>query len=350
MPSEARYSKAVSDLRGVLARFKPGQEVYDFIVAPRDEVLARYQPIFSPSHVSQLSKDEFESFLYLDNNHHWSGLYRTGLRATADMKQLRRSLAELLDEAQPIRERFPKALKKVNGMGKGIATGILTIAYPDRYGVWNNTSEGALREAEIWPEVERGDGTGGRYDRINDLLKRLASDLGIDLWTLDALWWFMLEPDRLPGTDAETLGEPAQRSEGFALERQLENFLLENWDRTPLAKDWTVLSSPDEPEAGNQYPTDVGRIDILAVRKGGPGYLVIELKRNQSTDQTVGQVLRYMGWVKKHLATQGEPVEALIVSHKVDKGAQYALTTVANVRLMTYEVEFRLSEPTPLAD
>ena len=58
-----------------------------------------------------------------------------------------------------------------------------------------------------------------------------------------------------------------------------------------------VFSTPDDPEAGNQYPTDVGRIDVLARHKTQPRFLVIELKRNQSTHQTIGQTLRYVGWV-----------------------------------------------------
>jgi Endonuclease NucS len=138
--------------------------------------------------------------------------------------------------------------------------------------------------------------------------------------------------------------------ERFALERQLEEFLLENWERTPLAKEWAICSMPDDPEAGNQYPTDVGRIDILAVHKTQPRFLVVELKRNQSTDQTIGQALRYVGWVKKHLATEGQSVEALIIAHRVEKEAHYALLTVPNVSMMTYEVEFRLTALAPLPE
>lgn len=77
---------------------------------------------------------------------------------------------------------------------------------------------------------------------------------------------------------------------------------MENSNRTPLSKKWTILKTDEDPEADNQYPTDVGQIDILAVHKKEPRFLVIELKRNQSTDQTVGQALRYVGWVKKALA------------------------------------------------
>jgi hypothetical protein len=173
MVNEEQYSKAISELRGAAARFKPGQRIYDEIVGFRDEVLARYRPIFSSEHIPTLTKEEFTSFLYIENNHHWSGLYRKGLGAAEDMDALRRALALLLDEEQPIRERLPKALDQVTGLGKGIATAILTVAYPAKYGVWNNTSEAALRQVGLWPKFEWGADIGKRYAKINDLLAQL---------------------------------------------------------------------------------------------------------------------------------------------------------------------------------
>lgn len=146
-----------------------------------------------------------------------------------------------------------------------------------------------------------------------------------------------------PGTEVPGEGESAPA--GFALEHQLEEFLLENWEHTPLGNEWDIFSTPEDPQAGEQYPTDVGPIDILAVHKKEQRFLVIELKRNQSTDQTVGQVLRYMGWIKKHLA-KGQPVEGLIIARQPDKRAVYALSLLPTARMMAYEVEFRLK---PLA-
>ncbi len=331
-----------------MLRIKPGQRTYEEIVATRDQVFARYRPIFSPDHVANLSKDEYTSFLYFENNRHWSGLYRKGLQAAADMDNLRAALALLLDESKPITERFRQALDNVNGLGKGTATGILTVAYPDVYGVWNNTSESALREIGIWPEFDRGEGIGSKYAKVNALLARLKTDLGTDFWTLDAIWWSILDPDGTandnvdaPQVVVEVQSEAANR---FALERQLENFLLENWERTDLAKEWLIYSTEDDPEAGNQFPTDVGPIDILAVHKTESKMLVIELKRDQSTDTTVGQVLRYIGWVEKHLGRpHRKTVQGLIISHKLDKTALYALSTLSHVKFMTYEIEFRLN-------
>ncbi len=350
MTSEPKYSKVLGDLRGALAQFKPGQKVYDEIVATREQVFAKYRPLFSPGHVASVTREEFTSFLYFENNRHWTGLHRQGLGAAVDIGKLRGSLAILLNENRPICERFAEALGMVSGFGKAIATGILTVAYPEKYGVWNNTSEAGLRQVGLWPNFDRGESIGGRYEKINALLVHLSSDLGIDLWTLDALWWFLLEPEGLPQPGTAATALTVQGGESFALERQLEEFLLENWDRTPLAKEWTVFKTPDDPEAGNQFPTDVGRIDILAVHKVQLRFLVVELKRNQSTHETVGQALKYVGWVKKHLAKDGQSVEALIIAHQAEKSIQYALSALPNVSMMTYDVEFRLKGLEPLPE
>ncbi len=41
---------------------------------------------------------------------------------------------------------------------------------------------------------------------------------------------------------------------------------------------------------------------------------------------------------------EGEKVEGLIISHEIDKSIQYALSTVQNIKLRTYEVAFTLQE------
>jgi hypothetical protein len=194
MPDETTYNKVLGDLRAAITTLKPGQPIYDEAVAHRDQVLAKYGPIFSTDHVANLSKDEFTSFLYSENNHHWSGLNRMGLQAAADMDMLRKALAALLDETKPIQERLPLVLGMVGGIGKATATAILTVAYPDVYGVWNNTSEGALRKVGLWPHFGKGDSVGAKYAKVNNLLAKFRLGLGTDFWTLDSLWWFLLTP------------------------------------------------------------------------------------------------------------------------------------------------------------
>ena len=56
----------------------------------------------------------------------------------------------------------------------------------------------------------------------------------------------------------------------FALEKHLEDFLVQNWAATELGKAYDIFEEDGEP-AGQQYPTDTGAIDILAVRKEKKG-------------------------------------------------------------------------------
>ncbi len=61
---------------------------------------------------------------------------------------------------------------------------------------------------------------------------------------------------------------------------------------------------------GRQYKTDVSYIDLLC--KDADGYVVVELKRGRTEDEAVGQVLRYMGWVRDNLSVD-KTVRGLIV-------------------------------------
>ena len=72
--------------------------------------------------------------------------------------------------------------------------------------------------------------------------------------------------------------------------------------------------------------------------------MIIELKRDQTSDQTIGQVLRYMGWVRKHLAQDNESVEGLIIARSSDEKLEYALAEVNSVNFMMYEVKFYLKK------
>ncbi|MCH7472031.1 DUF1016 family protein, partial [bacterium] len=87
-----------------------------------------------------------------------------------------------------------------------------------------------------------------------------------------------------------------------------------------------------------------GRIDLLAKHRKRPQWLVIELKGRQGDERTVGQVLRYMGWVRQHLAAPEDSVEGLIVAKEGSEKIQYALETVPSVSFKLYSVEFRLHD------
>jgi RecB family endonuclease NucS len=87
---------------------------------------------------------------------------------------------------------------------------------------------------------------------------------------------------------------------------------------------------------------EIGRIDLLARHKRENQWLVVELKRNQTSDDTIGQTLRYMGWVSQNLAKSDDYVKGMIICHESDSRIKYALNFTKNVDLLLYEVEFRL--------
>jgi hypothetical protein len=319
--------------------------IYKEIVEPRDAVLARFQPVFSAEHAPDISEEEFRSFLLLENNHHWSGLHRQGPRMCANMAKLRKALAALLNEAEPVSGRLDVAIGMVSGMGKNVASAILMVTQPDRYGVWNNRSEANMMQLDIWPTFDRGESFGNRYVKVNRVLLQLRDALQIDLWTLDALWWFLDQPSPDEEGDGPVPpGGSVENEQRFGLERHLHDFLRDNWHHLKLGREWTLYKKPGDEDPGYEYPTAVGRIDLLAKHKAQPRWLVVELKRNQTSDQTVGQLLRYIGWVKRHLAEDSDEVHGMIICRAADDALHYALSTVPNVELRLYEVEFHLKE------
>ena len=94
-----------------------------------------------------------------------------------------------------------------------------------------------------------------------------------------------------------------------------------------------------------QFKTDIGPIDILAKDKKIGSYVVIELKKNQTSDDTIGQIARYIGWVKKHRAN-GKGVKGIIIAGSYDKKLDYAIKAFEglDIDVYLYKVDFQLSE------
>jgi hypothetical protein len=128
----------------------------------------------------------------------------------------------------------------------------------------------------------------------------------------------------------------------FYMEKQLEDFLIQNWPRTQLGKKYDLIIEEGE-LISQQYKTDIGSIDILAKDKDTGSYVVIELKKNQTSDDTIGQLTRYMGWIKKHKNDDG--VRGVIIVGQSDKKLAYALEMVPNTEILIYEVDFKLTKP-----
>lgn len=143
-----------------------------------------------------------------------------------------------------------------------------------------------------------------------------------------------------------TSSEPALEDPNeFVLEKYLEDFIVTNF-ATIFRNELRIFQDADGND-GQQYGTDIGPIDILAQTRSGDSFVVIELKKGRPSDQVVGQVLRYMGWVKKNLCSKGEAVKGLVICRESDPKLSYALEMTNNIDVRYYSVAFKLSERLP---
>lgn len=127
----------------------------------------------------------------------------------------------------------------------------------------------------------------------------------------------------------------------FAMEKHLESFLVANWNQTILAKEFDIYEEEGDP-VGQQYATDAGDIDILAISKDKKRLLVVELKRGRASDAVVGQGLRYMGFVKEQVAESDQTVEGAIIALEDDPKMRWALVSVPSVSFYRYQISFKL--------
>jgi len=142
----------------------------------------------------------------------------------------------------------------------------------------------------------------------------------------------------LVATD-ETIEDPTV----FALEKHLEDFLVANWGATELGRRYDIYEEDSE-LVGQQYPSDTGPIDILAISKDKRSLLVVELKRGRASDSVVGQIQRYMGYVRAELAEPDQEVEGVIIALDDDLRIRRALGVTSGISFYRYEVSFKLSK------
>jgi hypothetical protein len=136
--------------------------------------------------------------------------------------------------------------------------------------------------------------------------------------------------------------EPAEEME-FALEKYLEDFIVAYWDKIDFGEKLTLFEDDDGNDGQQYLAGDAGYIDILA-RDEKNNLVVVELKKGRKNDEVIGQVLRYMGWVRGNVA-KGAGVRGLIIVRDKDPKLDYALKEIADkVKIKRYSVSFKLVE------
>jgi len=250
-------------------------------------------------------------------------------------------------------ERFPEKNKISAGLAcgalwtvsKGLKKGDIIIS-PDgngKYHIAEVLDEYSYHHGEILPHrrtvrwfpetIERS--------QMSDSLKHSTGSIGTtsDITSYSAELETLIAgkaPPIIISSD-ETIEDPAV----FALEKHLEDFLFANWKQTELGKDYDIYEDSGEP-IGRQFPTDTGFIDILAISKDKKELLIVELKKGRASDNVVGQIQRYMGYVLEELAEDGQIVKGIIIALEDDNRIRRALAVTQNITFYRYQVNFKL--------
>jgi len=179
-------------------------------------------------------------------------------------------------------------------------------------------------------------------DDMSDALKNSTGSIG----TVSTITPHALEIEKLLGVQINdpvlVASDPdVEDAAAFAMEKHLEDFLVKNWAQTELGKDYDIYAEDGEP-VGQQYPTDTGPMDLLAVKKDKSELLVVELKRGKASDVVVGQVLRYMGFVKEDLAEPHQAVRGAIIALEDDLRIRRALAVTPSIQFFRYQISFKL--------
>ena len=181
-----------------------------------------------------------------------------------------------------------------------------------------------------------------KKERMSEPLKHSISSIG----TCCDITQFAEEIERLINPDQNIIICPNPEVEDaaeFAMEKHLEEFWVKNWQYTPIGKDYRIYEEDGE-MIGQQYPSDTGPMDILAKSKDGKTWLVIELKKGRASDAVIGQIQRYMGFVKEELAEDYQQVKGVIIGLDADNRLIRALSVTTNIEFYAYKIDFQLKK------
>jgi|SRR5579862_8860999 len=137
--------------------------------------------------------------------------------------------------------------------------------------------------------------------------------------------------------EVDDAGEIEASDSEFAYESDLRDYLAKN---LPLIEAGLKLYE-DEGITGLEFPAGGRYIDILAVDARG-GLVVIELKVSRGYDRVIGQLLRYIGWIRQNLAEEGQVVRGIIVAREITDDLRLACFESGLVELFEYQLSLSL--------
>ncbi len=120
----------------------------------------------------------------------------------------------------------------------------------------------------------------------------------------------------------------------------LEEFTYRNWANIDWGSALELYKTTKH--SGRRFPAGSWIIDFLARDADTNELVVIQLRRGETSDSTVGQLLRYVSWVREKVAEEGQNVRGIIITKRDDAALEYAVRSLPFVEVKTYEIDFQL--------
>lgn len=156
---------------------------------------------------------------------------------------------------------------------------------------------------------------------------------------IDSTHFRLYEPGRDPTPISEAVPpatEPDPVDSGVSSEFAYEHDLRDYLARNLQVLDPTLRLYEEEGIRGIEFPAGGRFVDILALDQSG--YVVIELKVSRGYDRVIGQLLRYINWIKKHHADPGQSVRGIIVAKEISDDLQLACAELPGISLFEYSL------------
>jgi len=165
------------------------------------------------------------------------------------------------------------------------------------------------------------------YFRDFIIFEQVKELLDIEKYTsVNNLIWFATREER------EGPEEALRSYASISLEKDLKNYLAENPNR--IERGLKLVEKEFDTK-------EVGKIDLLLTDKKGYD-VVVELKKGRKSDDVVGQLSRYMGWIMKN---RNKKVRGIVIVSEPDDRLEYSVLPFKGMtKIKYYRVRFEITD------
>jgi RecB family endonuclease NucS len=133
--------------------------------------------------------------------------------------------------------------------------------------------------------------------------------------------------------------ETVSSGNGYISEDHLREYFSKNLD---LIESGLELYVDIYGNDGVKYQSDFGDIDILAVDKNG-SLIVMSINAGKITDESIGEILKYRNWVKRHVAS-GKQVRCYMIGEEIPEQVRYSFAEYNDIFLREININIKVKD------